>query len=65
MVVTAGANARLETLFGPPAAVEEVFGRSSPRDLLRLRRDLLASSGRAADAAALLLGRVVVRPRRG
>ena len=50
-----GLNARLETLFGPPAAVEEVFGRSSPRDLLRLRRDLLASSGRAADAAALLL----------
>jgi len=51
----AGLNTRLETLFGPPAAVEEVFGRSSPRDLLRLRRDLLASSGRAADAAALLL----------
>src|SRR5918998_1142304 len=50
-----GLNTRLETLFGPPAAVEEVFGRSSPRDLLRLRRDLLASSGRAADAAALLL----------
>ena len=50
-----GLNARLETLFGPPAAVEEVFGRSSTRDLLRLRRDLLASSGRAADAAALLL----------
>ena len=50
-----GENARLETLFGPPAAVEEVFGRSSTRDLLRLRRDLLASSGRAADAARLLL----------
>jgi hypothetical protein len=50
-----GQNARLETLFGPPAAVEEVFGRSSPRDLLRLRRELLAASGRAADAAALLL----------
>ena len=50
-----GLNARLETLFGPPAAVEEVFGRSSTRDLLRLRRDLLASSSRAADAAALLL----------
>jgi predicted AlkP superfamily phosphohydrolase/phosphomutase len=50
-----GQNARLEELFGPPAAVEEVFGRSSTRDLLRLRRDLLAASGRAADAAALLL----------
>jgi predicted AlkP superfamily phosphohydrolase/phosphomutase len=50
-----GQNARLEHLFGPPAAVEEVFGRSSTRDLLRLRRDLLAASGRAADAAALLL----------
>lgn len=50
-----GENARLEDLFGPPAAVEEVFGRSSTRDLLRLRRDLLTSSGRAADAAALLL----------
>ena len=55
VVVATGAERRLETLFGPPAAVEEVFGRSSPRDLLRLRRDLLASSGRAADAAALLL----------
>ena len=41
-----GLNTRLETLFGPPAAVEEVFGRSSTRDLLRLRRDLLASSSR-------------------
>jgi hypothetical protein len=50
-----GENARLQDLFGPPAAVEEVFGRSSPRDLLRLRRDLLAASGRAADAATLLL----------
>src|SRR3712207_2046680 len=38
-----GGNARLERLFGPPAAVEEVFGRSSTRDLLRLRRDLLGS----------------------
>jgi hypothetical protein len=35
--------------------VEEVFGRSSTRDLLRLRRDLLTASGRAADAAKLLL----------
>jgi hypothetical protein len=42
-------------LFGPAAAVEEVFGRSSTRDLLRLRRDLLTASGRAADAAKLLL----------
>jgi len=50
-----GYNARLQRLFGPPAAVEEVFGRSSTRDLLRLRRDLLAASGRAADAARLLL----------
>ncbi len=50
-----GTRNRLEQLFGPPAAVEEVFGRSSTRDLLRLRRDLLAASGRAADAANLLL----------
>ncbi|MGH3800816.1 MAG: alkaline phosphatase family protein, partial [Pseudonocardiaceae bacterium] len=50
-----GARRRLEQLFGPAAAVEEVFGRSSTRDLLRLRRDLLAASGRAADAANLLL----------
>lgn len=50
-----GMRSRLEQLFGPPAAVEEVFGRSCPADLLRLRRDLLAASGRAADAAALLL----------
>lgn len=47
----------LERLFGPPASVEEVFGRSSARDLLRLRRDLLAASGRAADATDLLLAR--------
>ncbi|MGH3966344.1 MAG: alkaline phosphatase family protein [Pseudonocardiaceae bacterium] len=50
-----GMRNRLEQLFGPAAAVEEVFGRSSTRDLLRLRRDLLAASGRAADAAKLLL----------
>ncbi len=50
-----GTRHRLEQLFGPAAAVEEVFGRSSTRDLLRLRRDLLAASGRAADAANLLL----------
>ncbi len=50
-----GTRHRLEQLFGPPAAVEEVFGRSSTGDLLRLRRDLLAASGRAADAARLLL----------
>jgi predicted AlkP superfamily phosphohydrolase/phosphomutase len=52
-----GYNAKLERLFGPPAAVEEVFGRSAARDLLTLRRDLLAASGRAADAARLLLAR--------
>jgi len=45
----------LERLFGPPASVEEVFGQSSARDLLTLRRDLVAASGRAADAADLLL----------
>jgi predicted AlkP superfamily phosphohydrolase/phosphomutase len=49
------ARDRLKRLFGPPAAVEDVFGRSSTRDLLRWRRDLLAASGRAADAATLLL----------
>ena len=51
----AGMHASLERLFGPPAAVEEVFGRSSATDLLQLRRDLVAASGRAADAANLLL----------
>jgi predicted AlkP superfamily phosphohydrolase/phosphomutase len=49
------ARRRLERLFGPAAAVEEVFGRSSAGDLLGLRRDLLAASGRVADAADLLL----------
>jgi len=49
------ARAQLERLFGPAAAVEEVFGRSSAGDLLRLRRDLLTASGRVADAAELLL----------
>lgn len=50
-----GVSDRLERLFGRPAAVEEVFGRSATSDLLTLRRDLVAASGRAADAADLLL----------
>jgi predicted AlkP superfamily phosphohydrolase/phosphomutase len=50
-----GARARLEGLFGPAPATEEVFGRPSASALLRLRRDLVAGPGRVADAAALLL----------
>lgn len=48
---------RMTRLFGPPPAVEEVFGRPAVRELLRLRRDLLAAPGRVADAAAHLLAR--------
>lgn len=50
-----GAHRRLERLFGPPVAVEEVFGRHSAEELLGLRRRLLAAPGRVADAATLLL----------
>lgn len=49
-------HGRLERLFGPPVAVEEVFGRHSADELLGLRRRLLAAPGRVADAATLLLG---------
>jgi len=52
----AGTHERLERLFGPPVAVEEVFGRHSADELLGLRRRLLAAPGRVADAAGLLLG---------
>ncbi len=51
-----GARRRLERLFGPPVAVQEVFGRHSADELLGLRRRLLAAPGRVADAATLLLG---------
>lgn len=50
-----GTHRRLERLFGPPVAVEEVFGRHSAEELLALRRRLLAASGRVADATELLL----------
>lgn len=48
---------RMTRLFGSPPAVEEVFGRPSVRELLRLRRALLAAPARLADAAAHLLAR--------
>jgi predicted AlkP superfamily phosphohydrolase/phosphomutase len=50
-----GTHRRLQRLFGPPVAVEEVFGRHSADELLGLRRRLLAAPGRVADAATLLL----------
>ena len=53
-------SSMLERLYGPPASVEEVFGQSSARDLLTLRRDLVAASGRAADATGLLLAQTDV-----
>ncbi|MFP3908122.1 MAG: alkaline phosphatase family protein [Acidimicrobiales bacterium] len=46
---------RLERLFGPPAPVDEVFGRHSVEEMLGLRRRLLGAPGRVADAAELLL----------
>ncbi len=51
----AGTHERLQRLFGPPVAVEEVFGRHSANELLGLRRRLLTAPGRVADAATLLL----------
>ncbi len=51
-----GAHRRLERLFGPPLAVDEVFGRHTADEMLSLRRRLLAAPGRVADAASLLLG---------
>ena len=50
-----GTHERLQRLFGPPVAVEEVFGRHSAEELLALRRRLLTAPGRVADAATLLL----------
>lgn len=50
-----GTHARLQRLFGPPVAVEEVFGHHRADELLGLRRRLLAAPGRVADAATLLL----------
>lgn len=46
---------RLTRLFGPPVAVEEVFGRHTADELLSLRRRLLTASGRVAEAARLLM----------
>lgn len=51
----AGTHERLQRLFGPPVAVEEVFGRHDADELLALRRRLLTAPGRVADAATLLL----------
>jgi predicted AlkP superfamily phosphohydrolase/phosphomutase len=51
-----GAHRRLERLFGPSEAVDEVFGRHTADEMLGLRRRLLAAPGRVADAATLLLG---------
>lgn len=51
----AGTRERLERLFGPAPATEEVFGRPAATELLRLRRELIAGPGRVADAAVQLL----------
>lgn len=50
-----GLHDRLTRLFGPPVAVEEVFGRHSADELLALRRRLLGASDRVADATRVLL----------
>lgn len=50
-----GVHRRLRKAFGKPAPVDEVFGRHTPKDMLGLRRRLLAAPARVADAAQLLL----------
>lgn len=49
-------HARLERLFGAPEPVDEVFGLHSAKEMLGLRRRLLAAPGRVADAGLHLLG---------
>lgn len=51
-----GVHRRLRKAFGKPEPVDEVFGRHTPKEMLGLRRRLLAAPGRVADAALLLLG---------
>jgi predicted AlkP superfamily phosphohydrolase/phosphomutase len=51
------AHRLLARRFGRPPLVEEIFGQPSPSLLLRLRRHLVESSGRTADAVVDLLGR--------
>ncbi len=50
-----GLHERLETLFGPPESVDEVFGQHTVAEMLALRRRLLGAPGRVAEAARLLL----------
>ena len=50
-----GARRDLARLFGGPRHAEEIFGRPSARELLALRRTLVAGPGRVADAALHLL----------
>ena len=51
-----GVHRRLQQAFGRPQPVDEVFGRHSVKEMLRLRRRLLGAPARVADAATLLLG---------
>jgi predicted AlkP superfamily phosphohydrolase/phosphomutase len=51
----ASENDRLETRFGKPEAVDEVFGRHTVGEMLGLRRRLLGAPGRVADAAEVHL----------
>ena len=51
-----GVHRRLQQAFGRPQPVDEVFGRHSVKEMLRLRQRLLAAPARVADAATLLLG---------
>ncbi len=50
-----GTHRRLERVLGPPAPVDEVFGRHTAREMLGLRRRLLGAPARVADAARLML----------
>src|SRR5262245_47576127 len=53
----AGVDRALRQRFGRPALVEEVYGRPSVSYLSRMRRRLLAASGRVADVATYALTR--------
>ncbi|MDQ2649359.1 MAG: alkaline phosphatase family protein [Actinomycetota bacterium] len=52
----AGTHRRLQSAFGKPSPVDEVFGRHSVPEMLGLRRRLLGAPGRVADATLLLMG---------
>ena len=51
-----GVHRRLRKTFGKPEVVDEVFGTHTVKEMLALRRRLLAAPARVADATALLLG---------